>query len=56
MNSMTGFGRGNAAGDNFSAAVRGEAELLLGRDHAAGQARILGALYESARSGREIAL
>ena len=25
--------------DNFSAAVRGEAELLLGRDHAAGQAR-----------------
>ena len=32
--------------DNFSAAVRGEAELLLGRDHAAGQARVLGALYE----------
>jgi predicted dehydrogenase len=42
--------------ENFSAAVRGEAEVLLGRDHAAGQARVLGALYESARSGREIAL
>ena len=42
--------------DNFSAAVRGEAELLLGRDHAAGQARTLGALYESARTGREIAI
>ena len=42
--------------DNFSAAVRGGAEPLLGRDHAAGQARVLGALYESARSGKEIAL
>ena len=40
--------------DNFSAAVRGDAEPLLGRDHAAGQARVLGALYESARTGREI--
>ena len=38
--------------DNFSAAVRGEAEPLLGRDDAAGQARVLGALYESARSGQ----
>jgi xylose dehydrogenase (NAD/NADP) len=42
--------------ENFCAAVRGESEVLLGRDHAAGQARVLGALYESARSGREIAL
>ena len=42
--------------ENFCAAVRGEAEILLGRDHATGQARVLGALYESARSGREIAL
>ena len=42
--------------DNFSAAVRGEAEPLLGRADAAGQARVLGALYESARTGREIAL
>ena len=40
--------------DNFSAAVRGDAEPLLGRDHAASQARVLGALYESARRGREI--
>jgi predicted dehydrogenase len=42
--------------ENFSAAVRGEADVLLGRDHAVGQARVLGALYESARTGREIAL
>jgi predicted dehydrogenase len=42
--------------ENFSAAVRGEADILLGRDHAVGQARVLGALYESARTGREIAL
>ena len=42
--------------ENFCATVRGEAKILLGRDHAAGQARVLGALYESARTGREIAL
>jgi D-xylose 1-dehydrogenase (NADP+, D-xylono-1,5-lactone-forming) len=42
--------------ENFSAAVRGSADVLLGRDDAAGQARVLGALYESARTGREIAL
>ena len=42
--------------ENFCAAVRGEADILLGRAHAAGQARVLGALYESARTGREIAL
>ena len=41
--------------DNFSAAVRGGAEPLLGRDHAAGQARVLGALYVGAKR-REIAL
>ena len=37
---------------NFSAAVRGEAETLLGRDDALGQARTLAALYRSAESGR----
>jgi predicted dehydrogenase len=37
---------------NFSAAVRGEAEPLLGRDDALAQARILAALYRSAESGR----
>jgi predicted dehydrogenase len=42
--------------ENFCAAVRGSAHVLLGRDHAAGQARVLGALYASARTGREIAL
>ena len=36
---------------NFSAAVRGEAEPLLGRDDALAQARILAALYRSAESG-----
>jgi predicted dehydrogenase len=37
---------------NFSAAVRGEAEPLLGRGDALAQARILAALYRSAESGR----
>jgi xylose dehydrogenase (NAD/NADP) len=36
---------------NFSAAVRGEAEPLLGRDDAVAQTRILAALYRSAESG-----
>jgi len=40
--------------ENVSAAIRGEAEPLLGREHAAGQARVLAALYESARSGKEV--
>jgi D-xylose 1-dehydrogenase (NADP+, D-xylono-1,5-lactone-forming) len=37
---------------NLSAAVRGEAEALLGRADALGQARTLAALYRSAESGR----
>jgi D-xylose 1-dehydrogenase (NADP+, D-xylono-1,5-lactone-forming) len=38
--------------DNFSAAVHGEAEPLLGRADAVAQARTLAALYRSAASGR----
>jgi D-xylose 1-dehydrogenase (NADP+, D-xylono-1,5-lactone-forming) len=37
--------------ENFSAAVRGEAEPLLGRDDALGQARTIAALYRSAEDG-----
>ena len=37
---------------NFSAAVRGEAAQLLGRDDAMAQARAIAALYRSAESGR----
>ena len=37
--------------DNFSAVIRGDAEPLLGRDDAVGQARTLEALTESARTG-----
>jgi predicted dehydrogenase len=37
--------------ENFSAAVRGEAEPLLGRDDALGQVRAIEALYRSAASG-----
>jgi predicted dehydrogenase len=37
--------------ENFSAAVRGEAEPLLGRDDALGQVRAIEALYRSAVSG-----
>ena len=35
--------------DNISAAIRGEGELLLGREDAVGQARAIEALYESAK-------
>jgi D-xylose 1-dehydrogenase (NADP+, D-xylono-1,5-lactone-forming) len=38
--------------ENVSAAVRGEAPPLLGRDDALGQARAIEALYEAADSGR----
>jgi xylose dehydrogenase (NAD/NADP) len=38
--------------ENFSAAVRGEGEPLLGRDDALGQVRSISALYRSAESGR----
>jgi D-xylose 1-dehydrogenase (NADP+, D-xylono-1,5-lactone-forming) len=37
--------------ENVSAAIRGEAPLLLGRADAVGQARVLDALYRSAESG-----
>jgi xylose dehydrogenase (NAD/NADP) len=37
--------------ENLSDAIRGEGEPLLGRDDAVGQARVIAALFESARSG-----
>ncbi|MGH2971284.1 MAG: Gfo/Idh/MocA family protein [Gaiellaceae bacterium] len=37
--------------ENLSAAIRGEGELLLGRDDAMGQARVLEALHDDARRG-----
>jgi predicted dehydrogenase len=40
--------------DNLSAAIRGEAEPLLGREDAVGQARTIEALYESAASGQAV--
>jgi xylose dehydrogenase (NAD/NADP) len=42
--------------ENFSAAIRGEAAPLLGRDDALGQARTIEALYESADTGLAVAL
>jgi predicted dehydrogenase len=42
--------------ENFSAAIRGEAAPLLGRDDALGQARTIEALYRAAESGQAIAL
>jgi xylose dehydrogenase (NAD/NADP) len=42
--------------ENVSDAIRGEAELLLGRDDAVGQARVLEALHESATSGQPVTL
>jgi predicted dehydrogenase len=42
--------------ENVSDAIRGEGELLLGREDAVGQARALEALYESATSGEPVAL
>jgi D-xylose 1-dehydrogenase (NADP+, D-xylono-1,5-lactone-forming) len=42
--------------DNVSAAISGEAELLLGRADAVGQARALEALYRSASSGAPVEL
>jgi xylose dehydrogenase (NAD/NADP) len=39
--------------DNFSRAIRGDAEPLLGRADAVGQARTIGALYRSAEAGGE---
>ncbi len=42
--------------ENLSDAIRGEGELLLGRDDAVGQARALEALHESATNGRTVSL
>jgi predicted dehydrogenase len=42
--------------DDFAAAIRGEHPPRLGRADALGQARTLGALYESAATGRRVTL
>jgi D-xylose 1-dehydrogenase (NADP+, D-xylono-1,5-lactone-forming) len=42
--------------ENMSAAVRGEARLLLDRSDALGQARAIEALYRSAETGRSVTL
>jgi xylose dehydrogenase (NAD/NADP) len=42
--------------ENLSDAIRGEAEPLLGRDDALGQARAIEALYRSAEEGRPVRL
>jgi D-xylose 1-dehydrogenase (NADP+, D-xylono-1,5-lactone-forming) len=42
--------------ENMSAAVRGQAEPLLGREDALGQARAIEALYRSAAEGRPVTL
>jgi D-xylose 1-dehydrogenase (NADP+, D-xylono-1,5-lactone-forming) len=42
--------------DNVSDAVRGEAELLLGRADAVGQVRVIEALYRSANAGEAVTL
>ena len=40
--------------ENMSAAIRGHAEPLLGREDALGQARAIEALYRSAEEGRPV--
>jgi xylose dehydrogenase (NAD/NADP) len=42
--------------ENLSRAIRGEAELLLGREDALGQARALEALHRSAETGQPVTL
>jgi D-xylose 1-dehydrogenase (NADP+, D-xylono-1,5-lactone-forming) len=42
--------------ENFSKAIRGEAEPQLGREDAVGQARAIEALYEAADGGRAVSL
>jgi predicted dehydrogenase len=42
--------------ENLSDAIRGEAELLLGREDAVAQARALEALHESATSGNPVSI
>lgn len=43
-------------GENVSDAIRGEAPLLLGRDDALGQARVIESLYRSAGAGVPVEL
>ncbi|HEY8530870.1 MAG TPA: Gfo/Idh/MocA family oxidoreductase, partial [Limnochorda sp.] len=45
-----------AAVDNLGAAIRGEAELLLPPEDAIAQARVLDAVFQSAREGRRVRL
>ena len=40
--------------ENFAAAIQGEAEALLGREDALGQARTIEALYRSAETGTPV--
>ena len=42
--------------ENLSDAIRGEGELLLGREDAIGQARVLEALHESATTAKPVSL
>jgi predicted dehydrogenase len=42
--------------ENLSEAIRGEGELLLGREDALGQARSLEALHESATKGEPVTI
>ena len=42
--------------ENMSAAIRGEAQLLLGREDAVGQARAIEALYKAADMGQTVSL
>ena len=42
--------------ENVSDAIRGEGELLLGREDAVAQARVVAALHESATSGQPVTL
>jgi D-xylose 1-dehydrogenase (NADP+, D-xylono-1,5-lactone-forming) len=42
--------------ENLSDAIRGEAELLLGREDAVGQARVLEALHRSATTGAPVSI
>jgi predicted dehydrogenase len=42
--------------ENFSLAIRGQAQPLLGREDALGQAQVIEALYDAASSGQAVAL
>ncbi len=42
--------------ENFAAAIRGDAQPLLGRADAVAQARVIDALYRSAASGEAVSL